>query len=127
MNVRNHQKEIVLTMATLRAATQLGLSAATLSRIVGVSATTVHRMQTGKSRFRADSKPAELAALLVRIYVALNRVLGDTSKLHCKWMDSHNRSFNAAPISVMQKVEGLTAVARYVEGTATFEAWRELP
>jgi hypothetical protein len=115
IGAHDRQAEAILTAATLRAAAQLGLGAATLSTIVGVSAATLRRMQTGESRFRANSKPAELAKLLVRVYVALSRVVGDAPELQRVWVASHNRAFNSAPISAMQKVEGLAMVARYLE------------
>ena len=68
----------VLTKATLRAAGLLGLTNAALARVVGLSESTISRMAAGDRQFEVGTKPAELAALLVRVvrYLDGARALG---------------------------------------------------
>ena len=106
----------VLTKATLRAAGLLGLTNAALARIVGVSESTISRMAAGDRQFEAGSKPAELAALLVRVYRSLDALVGNSDRHRQLWMSSFNQAFNAAPRDAIERVEGLARVVRYLDG-----------
>ena len=106
----------VLTKATLRAAGLLGLNNAALARIVGVSESTVSRMAAGDRQFDLGSKPAELAALLVRVYRSLDALVGNSDQQRQLWMSSFNQAFNAAPRDSIESIEGLVRVVRYLDG-----------
>jgi len=106
----------VLTKATLRAAALLGLNNAVLARVVGLSESQVSRMAKGEREFDVGTKPAELAALLVRVYRSLDALVGNSEPHRRLWMDSFNRAFNQAPRDAIQKVEGLARVASYLDG-----------
>jgi transcriptional regulator with XRE-family HTH domain len=106
----------VLTKALLRAAGFLGLSNATLARVVGVSESHVSRMAKGERELEIGTKPAELAALLLRVYRSLDALVGNDERHRREWMTSFNRAFNEAPLDAIQKVEGLARVARYLDG-----------
>lgn len=60
----------VLTKATLRAATQLGLTNKLLVTVIGVSEATVSRMRSGDYALQRGQKSFELAVLFVRLHVA---------------------------------------------------------
>lgn len=106
----------VLTKATLRAADLLGLTNAALARVVGVSESTVSRMAAGDRQLEVGSKPAELAALLVRVYRSLDALVGNSDSQRQRWMASFNHAFNAAPREAIESVEGLVRVVRYLDG-----------
>lgn len=106
----------VLTKATLRAAALLGLTNAALARVVGVSESTVSRMAAGDRQFEPGSKPAELAALLVRVYRSLDALVGNSDVQRQRWMSSFNQAFHAAPRDAIESVEGLARVVRYLDG-----------
>lgn len=106
----------VLTKATLRSAVLLGLSNAAVARVVGVSEATVSRMAAGERCFELGSKPAELAALLVRVYRSLDALVGNSERQRRLWMGSFNRAFNQAPRDAIETVDGLTRVVRYLDG-----------
>lgn len=106
----------VLTKATLRAAGLLGLTNAALARVVGVSESTVSRMAAGERQFELGSKPAELAALLVRVYRSLDALVGNSDSQRQRWMSSFNHAFQAAPREAIEGVEGLVRVVRYLDG-----------
>jgi hypothetical protein len=106
----------VLTKATLRSAALLGLNNAAVARIVGLSAATVSRMAAGERSFEPGSKPAELAALLVRVYRSLDALVGNNERQRRLWMGSFNRAFNRPPKDAIESVEGLVQVVRYLDG-----------
>ena len=106
----------VLTKATFRAAALLGLSNAAVARIVGVSEATVSRMAAGERNFEPGTKPAELAALLVRVYRSLDALVGNSEPHRQQWLGSFNRAFNQAPREAIETVDGLTRVVRYLDG-----------
>lgn len=106
----------VLTKATLRAAGLLGLTNAALARVVGVSESTVSRMAAGDRQLEPGTKPAELAALLVRVYRSLDALVGNSDVQRQRWMSSFNQAFNAPPREAIESVEGLVRVVRYLDG-----------
>ena len=106
----------VLTKALLRAAGLLGLSNAIVARVVGVSESHVSRMAKGERELEVGTKPAELAALLLRVYRSLDALVGNDERHRKEWMTSFNRAFNEAPKDAIQTVEGLARVARYLDG-----------
>jgi len=110
------QAGLVLTKALLRAAEFLGLSNAILARVVGVSESHASRMAKGERELEVGTKPAELAALLLRVYRSLDALVGNDERHRKIWMNSFNRAFNEAPRDAIQKVEGLARVARYLDG-----------
>lgn len=113
---RSDAAAAVLTKATLRGAALLGLTNAALARVVGVSESTVSRMAAGDRQFDIGSKPAELAALLVRVYRSLDALVGNSDAQRQRWMASFNQAFNAAPRDAIESVEGLVRVVRYLDG-----------
>jgi len=106
----------VLTKATLRAASLLGLPNAAVARIIGLSETSLSRMASGERQLEIGTKTAELATLLVRLYRSLDALVGNSDKLRHAWMTSYNRAFNQAPRDAIERVEGLTSVVRYLDG-----------
>jgi transcriptional regulator with XRE-family HTH domain len=106
----------VLTKASLRSAELLGLSRATLARVVGISQATVSRMAAGERQFEIGSKPAELAALLVRVYRSLDALVGNSESHRRLWMSTYNHAFNQSPREAIESVDGLTRVVRYLDG-----------
>ena len=105
----------VLTKATLRSAGLLGLSNAVLARAVGLSEASVSRMSSGAKAFEPGSKPAELAALVIRVYRSLDALVGNSEEHRRLWMSSFNRALNATPRDAIQTAEGLVRVVTYLD------------
>ena len=106
----------VLTKATLRAAGLLGLSNSVLAKTVGLSEASISRMTTGAKAFDLGSKPAELAALLIRVYRSLDALVGNSEEHRRLWMTSYNRALSATPKEAIQSAEGLVRVVTYLDG-----------
>ncbi|MFT5626402.1 MAG: hypothetical protein ACI8Z0_002912, partial [Lentimonas sp.] len=97
------------------AATRLGLSASALSKVIGVSAPTVTRMRSGTYVLDPDSKPFELAALLVRVFRSLDAITGGEEPVLQAWMRSPNLALGDTPASALITVTGLTRVLAYLD------------
>ena len=106
----------VLTKATLRSAGLLGLSNSALAKAVGLSEASISRMTNGTKAFEVGSKPAELAALVVRVYRSLDALVGNSEAHRRLWMTSYNRALNATPKEAIQSAEGLVRVVTYLDG-----------
>lgn len=106
----------VLTKATLRSAGLLGLSNSVLARAVGLSEASISRMSSGAKEFEVGSKPAELAALVIRVYRSLDALVGNSDEHRRLWMTSYNRALNATPREAIQSAEGLVRVVTYLDG-----------
>ena len=105
----------VLTKATLRSATLLGLSNSVLARAVGLSEASISRMSSGAKAFEVGSKPAELAALVIRVYRSLDALVGNSEEHRRLWMSCFNRALNATPKDAIQSAEGLVRVVTYLD------------
>ena len=105
----------VLTQATLRSAGLLGLSNSALARAVGLSEASISRMASGAKMFDIGSKPAELAALVIRVYRSLDALVGNSEEHRRLWMTSYNRALNAIPKDAVQSAEGLVRVVTYLD------------
>lgn len=108
-------KGVVLTKAATRAADKLQMSSATLAKVIGVSSATVSRLRQGAIALQEGSKPYELSALFVRVYRALDAIMGGDDAVSAKWLESYNTALKAKPIDLIQTVAGLTCVIQYLD------------
>lgn len=103
----------VLTKATRRASSLLGLTDAALADVLGVSPSTVSRL--GRERtIDPATREGECALLLVRIFRGLDALLGDAESCK-KWMAAHNSHLRGVPSELIRSVEGLVHVTRYLD------------
>lgn len=104
----------VLTKAALRAAEILDVPQRTLAEIVGVSASTISR--AARTPFDPASKPGQLAALWVRVFRALDAIVGSNDAAARAWLNSANAAFGGAkPLERMRDAEGLVHVLHYLD------------
>lgn len=112
---RANRRETVLTQATVRAATLLGVGAADLGAVIGVSAPTVSRMKSGAYLLPDGSKPFELAQLFVRLFRSLDSIVGGDEAAARSWLTTENTALRGRPIDLIKKVTGLTATVGYLD------------
>ena len=105
----------VLTKATLKAASQLGLTNKTLASIIGVSEATVSRMGSGDYTLQLGQKPFELAVLFVRLYRSLDAIVGGDDAVASSWLKNSNAALHGEPIALIQTVPGLMNVIQYLD------------
>jgi len=105
----------VLTKATLRAASRLGLSSKALAAVIGVSEATLSRMRSGDYTLQAGQKSFELATLFVRLYRSLDAIVGGDDAVAGQWLRNRNLALAAEPLSLIQTVHGLMNVIQYLD------------
>jgi hypothetical protein len=105
----------ILTKATLRAASQLGLTNKLLATVIGVSEATVSRMRSGEYMLQRGQKSFELAALFVRLYRSLDAIVGGDDTVAGSWLRNRNTVLGAQPIVLIQTVPGLMNVIQYLD------------
>jgi hypothetical protein len=112
---RREAEERVLTAATVRAATHLGLKDSVLATIIGVSASSVSRMRRDETRLHRDHKSFELAQLFLRMFRSLDALAGSEDAVARSWLTSHNLALRARPIDLIQTIRGLMETVTYVD------------
>ncbi len=106
----------VLARATIRAAALLGLSGVTLAAITGMSQATVSRVLSGDRPIDPTSTEGQLAGLLVKVYMALDTLVGNDSAHRMAWMTTENRDLGGVPRELIQSVQGLVRTVEYLDG-----------
>ena len=109
------QPEAVLTKAVLRAADLLELPSNALARILGVSEASISRLVGGSRTIDPASKEGELALLLVRVYRSLDALVGTDAAQRKAWLHGHNRALNGRPVELLQRADGLVGVVAYLD------------
>lgn len=105
----------VLTKATLRAATRLGLTNKFLAAVIGVSEATVSRMSGGGYKLQHGQKSFELAVLFVRLYRSLDAIVGGDDAVAASWLKNRNTVLDAEPLALIQTIPGLMNVIQYLD------------
>lgn len=105
----------VVTKAALRAAGRLGLSHRVLASILGVSEATVSRMGSGAYLLRPGDKPFDLAVLFLRLFRALDAIVGGDAAAARAWLQNENTVLGAAPVTLIGSVSGLVNVVGYLD------------
>lgn len=105
----------VLTRALLRTARLLDLSQKDIAQIVGVSPASLSRLAAGTRPIHPDSKEGECALLLIRIYRALDALLGGRAQDAKAWFHAENSHLGGVPAQRVRTVTGLVQVADYLD------------
>lgn len=105
----------VLTKACIRAAERLGMTAAQLSDVIGVSEATVSRMKKGRYCLAEHAKSYELAALVVRLFRSLDAIVDGDGAVMKAWMTNANSVIGARPVEKITTIAGLVDVIAYLD------------
>lgn len=105
----------VVTKSAVRAADRLALSNRLLADVLGVSEATVSRMGAGTHQLAADGKPFELAVLFLRLFRSLDGITGGDTDVARSWLRNENTALGAAPITLIDSVQGLVNVVAYLD------------
>jgi hypothetical protein len=99
--------------ALLRASEHLEIANKVLSRIVGLSESSISRLR--KRDFKLDGKSLELAILFIRMYRSLDAIVGGDDAVAAAWLKNINTALGAAPLEMVQTVSGLSNVISYLD------------
>jgi hypothetical protein len=105
----------VVTKAVLRAAERLALPNRALAAILGLSEATISRMGSGTYQLTPGDKPFEIAVLFLRLFRALDAIVGGDTAAARAWLRSENTVLGATPASLIQSVSGLVNVVGYLD------------
>jgi hypothetical protein len=109
-------KSLVLGKATIRAAHELELSNAALARVIGLSEPTIGRIAKEGRGIDPDSKEGQLSLLLIRVFRALDPLVGSDRQKRSAWLRSHNKALNGTPASLIENPQGLVTTLSYLDG-----------
>lgn len=104
----------VLSKAAARAAGQLDLSQAELAKVLGVSPAAVSRAVNG-GRLPDNPKTLELATLFIRLYRALDAIIGGEALVASAWLRNPNAALGMRPIDAIVTIPGLVATLAYLD------------
>jgi hypothetical protein len=104
----------VLARAALAAAERLGLRNRHLAVIIGTSEASVSRLR-GDRGLDPDSKEGELALLFLRLYRALDALVGGDDSKARAWLHAENDHLGGVPAERIRTVEGLVDVVQYLD------------
>ena len=107
---------VVLSRATVRAARLLAVSQVTLADVLGVSAATMSRIATGQKTLEPGSKPWQLAALFVRLFRALDAIVGSDEAARA-WLRGANLALGGVPLDLIRDPAGLSRVVDYLDAS----------
>ena len=105
----------VVTKAGKRAAERVGLPNRVLAGVLGLSEATVSRMGAGTYQLDAGTKPFELAVLFLRLFRSLDGITGGDAAVARAWLRNENTALGAAPIALIDSVQGLVNVVAYLD------------
>ena len=105
----------VVTKAVLRAAERLALPNRVLAATLGLSEATISRMGSGTYRLVPGDKPFEIAVLFLRLFRALDAIVGGDAAAARAWLRGANTVLGATPLSLIQSVSGLVNVVGYLD------------
>jgi hypothetical protein len=100
----------VLREALVGAGKALGLNQAELGEVIGRGRTDISR-----GHVDPDSKPGELALLLIRCYRALYVLTGGDASAMKHWMHTQNHHTGGIPAEQIRSVQGLVGVLEYLD------------
>lgn len=106
-----------LSKAVVRAAGFLDLSQAALAEVLGVSGATVSRLVGGSYRLQpARRREWEFGLLFVRLYRSLGALVGNDADARI-WLRNDNLALGARPLELIRGAEGLVRVLHYLDAS----------
>ena len=105
----------MLSRATVRAATLLGIAQLDLADIIGVSPATMSRIASGRKQLEPGSKPWQLAALFVRLFRDLDAIVGSNDAAAAAWMRGEHLALGGVPLDLARDPGGLVRTVDYLD------------
>ena len=110
-----HDESRVLSQAVAAIAEHWRLTNEQLGEALGVSSATASRLRAGRYRLERGSKPFELGQYLVRLFRGLDSIVGSDDAAARSWLRTRNLDLEAAPITLIASIAGLTRTCDYVD------------
>lgn len=114
-SVRASHAAVVLSRATVRAASLLGIAQVDLADVIGISPATMSRIASGQKQLEPGSKPWQLAALFVRLFRSLDAIVGSNDEAARAWMRGKNSGLGGVPLDLVRDPAGLVRTVDYLD------------
>src|SRR5438477_7004233 len=111
---RRPEPASVLAKAVLSAAGRLRMRNRHLAAVLGTSEASVSRLQYGRG-LEPASKEGEIALLFLRLYRALDALVGGDDAKARDWLHAANDHLAGVPAERIRTVEGLVDVVQYLD------------
>lgn len=108
-------QSLVLAKALARVAESFQLSDAELAQVLKVPLEEVSSFRTGAKPISMDSELANRSASLIRVYAALDSILGGDEDRGRQWLRSSNDAVGGIPMTILKSSEGLNHILAYLE------------
>ncbi len=105
----------VLARAVVRATELMGLSKASLAKILGISPSSAGRLFSDQYQLHPDTKEWEIARLFVRLFRSLDAMMAGDEMALRSWLASPNQALAAKPNDLIMDVAGLVHTLDYVD------------
>jgi hypothetical protein len=105
----------VITNALIRAADWLGVTAAGLSGIIGLSQPTISRMRSTTYTVNEGTKAYELSSYFVRVYRSLFAIVSGDQVTARSWLTNYNIALRGIPLELMKTIRGINEVSTYLD------------
>ena len=104
------EPSLVLAKAVVNAGKGLGLTQEEVGQIIGRERSTLSR-----SGLAPDSKPGELALMLIRCYRALFVLVGGKDADMQHWISTPNHHLGGTPKDLLKQTQGLVRTMTYLD------------
>lgn len=104
------EPSLVLAKAVVNAGKGLGLTQEEVGQIIGRERSTLSR-----SGLAPDSKPGELALMLIRCYRALFVLVGGKDADMQHWISTPNQHLGGTPKDLLKQTQGLVRTMTYLD------------
>jgi plasmid maintenance system antidote protein VapI len=105
----------VVSKAFMEAGNDLGLNGCQLAKTIGLSEATISRIRRGSCMITPDTKPYEMAMMVIRIHKAVMGIMKQDVSAAKAWMNTENEELKAVPARKICDIRGLVSVLAYAE------------
>ena len=106
----------VVAKAAIRAAEILDIGPAVLAKVLGLSQAGSARLVDGAFELAPFGAPFVRATLFVRVFTALDTLMGGDEQAARAWLRAFNVALRDAPLELVRAPRGLAQVALHLEG-----------
>ncbi len=99
----------VLSKALLTAADIMGIAQGDVGKVIGLSRSSIYR------GINPDTKPGELAKMLIRCYRSLYVLVGGEPEDISHWMSMYNYHTQGIPAEQIKSIQGFVVVLTYLD------------
>lgn len=105
----------VLARAVIRVAAALHISEDELAQAIDLDKQEIESLSLGRGKIPVDSDAGHRCQLLIRMYRALESLVGDDQEKSKLWFRSRNEAAGGIPAELVATPAGLREVVEYLE------------